>query len=763
MSSENISFRRLFGVLCLIWLLLNLPVLLGLKAMPWDALDEFYPTVYFNAHHLRLGEAPWWNPFIYSGYPQIADPQGMLFSPLLMVWMLMRQDPGTIWFAWGVLLHLLMGGAAMLGMLRRDGINALGALIGATVFMAGGVAASRMEHTPDLIAYAYVPVALLALRYFIASPSLIRGVMLGLAAGAMATQLVQISYLAALMIIAYAIADTLRHWRSYITADRWRWGGGMSTAIVFALALALPQLIFSWAYMSMSNRALMTLGDASNASLDWRALLTLADPNALHALRGNYSGPASGVEAYLFIGVMPLLLMVGIKDAWCEPRYKHQLLFFAAVLLVAGLYMCGTNTPFYPWLYAWLPGVQHFRRPADAAYLFNFALAVFAGLAAGHVNLKSSRHVMILTAIAASWLALVSLHMRDLGLRWQYGTLAAATFALLALWRLSKPGSAWRSTLWLLALLVVDYRCFNLNGSFNEQRDSARQFAANPAVPFLEHALHENHPVLPARVETLNTSTEWDNEMALHGMPSTQGYNPLRYALYQQWYGARESSNGPRVNTLFNPSPGSVMDRLLGVEYLVVGHRKDKPSAAAPTRFERVFAGKDDDIWRNDLALPRLLTPSSVRLLATGESPDITQFGSTDFRQVLWLTPRDSEDARQDRMDASTCNASAEQATAAKATLTQLTVRTHSSYAAWIAVSDLDFPGWEADVDGHTLPIHRANGMFRAVCVPGGDHDVHFTFHPLSMVAYAWQHRHGSIKGDRPDRQLAALRAQATQ
>ncbi|RUL64430.1 hypothetical protein EKH79_10395 [Dyella dinghuensis] len=742
MSSENIPFRRLFSVLCLIWLLLNMPVLLGLKAMPWDALDEFYPTVYFNVHHLRLGEAPWWNPYIYSGYPQIADPQGMLFSPLLMSWMLLRQDPGTTWFAWGVLLHVLMGGTAILGILRRDGINALGALVGATVFMAGGVAASRMEHTPDLIAYAYAPVVLLALRYFLASPTFLRGIVFGLAAGAMATQLVQISYLVALMIATYAVIGTLRHWRSYTTTDRWRWCAGMTAAIVFALALALPQLVFSWAYMSMSNRAVMALRDTSNASLDWRAFLTLVDPNALHALRGNYNGPASVVEAYLFIGVLPLLLMVGIKDAWRDSRHRRQLLFFAAVLSVAGLYMCGINTPFYPWLYNWLPGVQHFRRPTDAAYLFNFALAVLAGCAAAHINLKSRRHVIVLVAIASCWLALASLHMRDQGFRWQYATVAAAGFGLLALWRLSKPGTPWRSTLWLLALLVVDYRCFNLNGRFNEQHDSVREFAANPAVPFLERALQNDHPVLPARIETLNTSTEWDDQVALHDIPSTQGYSPVRYELYEQWYGARESSNSPRVDTPFNPSPNSVMGRLLDVEYLVIGHRKDQPPISAPTSFERVFAGKDDDIWRNDLALPRLLTPSSVRLLAAGESPDVTEFGDSDFRQVLWLTPRDEEDAREDHTAASTCNSGVEQAIAVKASLTQLTIRTHSASPAWVVVSDLDFPGWEADVDGQALPIHRANGMFRAVCVPGGDHDVHFTFHPFSMVTYAWRHQH---------------------
>lgn len=154
-------FLRLFGALCLIWMTLYLPLLLNIRVLPWDAMISSYPMVYFNAHTLRLGQLPWWNPYIYAGYPQIADPQGMLFSPLLMAWMLLRKSPGASWFAWGVLWHMLMGGTAMLALLRRSGANAFGALLGATVFMAGGVAASRMEHTPILLAYAYAPLSLI--------------------------------------------------------------------------------------------------------------------------------------------------------------------------------------------------------------------------------------------------------------------------------------------------------------------------------------------------------------------------------------------------------------------------------------------------------------------------------------------------------------------------------------------------------------------------------------------------------------------------
>ncbi|GAA0901825.1 hypothetical protein GCM10009552_05030 [Rothia nasimurium] len=209
---DTLSTRRLLFLLAVIWLMLNASVLLGGRVLPWDALDQFYPTVYFNAHSLRSGVAPWWNPYIYGGYAQIGDPQGMLFSPLLMAWMLLPADPGANWFAWGVLLHTLMGGAAMLQLMRRHGANGFGALVGAVVFMAGGVAGSRLQHTPIVIAYAYVPVVLLALRHLLARPTPGRGLLLGLAAGAMVTQLVQVTYLFVLVIAAYGCVAVARYW-----------------------------------------------------------------------------------------------------------------------------------------------------------------------------------------------------------------------------------------------------------------------------------------------------------------------------------------------------------------------------------------------------------------------------------------------------------------------------------------------------------------------------------------------------------------------
>ncbi|HWH44548.1 MAG TPA: YfhO family protein [Thermoleophilaceae bacterium] len=65
----------------------------------------------------------------------------------------------------------------------------------------------------------------------------------------------------------------------------------------------------------------------------------------------------------------------------------------------------------------------------------------------------------------------------------------------------------------------------------------------------------------------------------------------------------------------------------------------------------------------------------------------------------------------------------------------RVTVRTETSKPEVLVLSDSDYPGWSAEVDGEEAEIHRANGLFRAVVVPAGEHTVEFTFRPKSLVA----------------------------
>src|SRR5260370_7651920 len=64
------------------FVLLSWPWLSGAVTIPWDAKAQFQPELQFLASSLARGEEPFWTPHVFAGWPQIADPQSLIFSPL---------------------------------------------------------------------------------------------------------------------------------------------------------------------------------------------------------------------------------------------------------------------------------------------------------------------------------------------------------------------------------------------------------------------------------------------------------------------------------------------------------------------------------------------------------------------------------------------------------------------------------------------------------------------------------------------------------
>ena len=59
-------------------------------SIQWDAADEFQPGQAYLSDELHAGRLPFWTPYLFSGFPFLADPQVGAWYPLNWPFLLIR-------------------------------------------------------------------------------------------------------------------------------------------------------------------------------------------------------------------------------------------------------------------------------------------------------------------------------------------------------------------------------------------------------------------------------------------------------------------------------------------------------------------------------------------------------------------------------------------------------------------------------------------------------------------------------------------------
>ncbi len=194
------------AIFALAFAFLAWPWLSGAVTIPWDAKAQFYPQLTFLAQSLARGEAPFWTPFVFGGWPQIADPQSLIFSPAHLVLAFFNADP-SFFAADAVTFALLFtGGVGVLLLFRERGWHPAGAIVAALAFSFGGSAASRIQHTGQIASLALLPVALWLLASAMRRRSGLRGAAAGLVIAAIALGRDQVALLSLYVLAGFVAA-----------------------------------------------------------------------------------------------------------------------------------------------------------------------------------------------------------------------------------------------------------------------------------------------------------------------------------------------------------------------------------------------------------------------------------------------------------------------------------------------------------------------------------------------------------------------------
>src|SRR3954468_6148316 len=673
-----------------------------------------------------------------------------------------------------VFAHFVPGALAILMLFRRRGWAPAGAVIAAMIFMLGGSASARLQHTGMIFSYGFFPLALWLLEEALDHRSYRYAVLFAAVAAMMAVGPDQVAFLSALTLIGFVV-HRIAIANDRLAFARSRLGVLAAAGIVGAALLAVP-VVLTMQFLATSTRPSLGFGVAAVGSLPPSSLATMLFSDVFGSLRQTYDywepdwqrmdaatwtrrGPNC-----LFAGTIPALLLIwhGIAGG---RLFARELRFFLILGVAAVFYALGRYTPVFALVFDHVPGVALYRRPADATFLINFAVAIAGGylvhrwLGEGSPALARLRRPagaavaglaalrVIVALLSALGYALRANHaldaLRDVAL--------AAAIAGIAATAVVKAGTtpSRRAAVASLIVAVTAGELLWRNAASPLNAEAAERYAVFRELPpeqlqglqVLKKELAErNAKGERPRVEILGLGGAWQNASMVLGLEDTIGYNPLRLADYEKAVGPGENAVDPNLRTF----PGTFrgykcrLASLLGLEYLVL----DRAIERLPPHFPRFGDAKllygSGTMWIYRLAptAPRaylatqLIPVDSESVLTEAELPDFDRTKAALIEQSHVSALSGDYGIRDTDAPATPAQGSVT-ITSYRRNAVILDVNTDRKSI--VVLHDIYYPGWEATVDGKVQPILRTNVLFRGVEVPAGHHVVEFKFRPLSL------------------------------
>jgi hypothetical protein len=353
------------------------PLLSPQASIQWDAIDVHYSAQRYLVEELWGGNLPLWTPYLYSGFPFLADPQVGAFYPLNWPFLLAGAGPKLIQAE--LVLHAALALAGMFLFLRLHCLNAWPAALGAIAYALSGYFAGHASHVGMFQAACLLPWLLycagraLGGRYlrWLGAAGGIAGMMF--LAGHLQNALYGCAALALYLTLRTALQRRLLPKAAGLLA------GIAALAFLLAAVMVLPGLELA----AESVRSTQDFSASDEGALRPAALFTLLFPDALGSRGDQYRGPGDRTQTYFYGGL--LLLPLALFGAL---RWRHALLPLLLLLLPLW-FMLGPDAGLYRIAMA-IPWLSKVRAPIHAWFVVAFALAWLAALGAARLSNRIS-------------------------------------------------------------------------------------------------------------------------------------------------------------------------------------------------------------------------------------------------------------------------------------------------------------------------------------------------------------------------------------
>lgn len=690
------------------------------NAMP-DIIDQIYPWKHFTIETWKIGQIPLWNPYSFSGTPNLANYQSAVLSPLnLLFFILPFVD------AWSVLILLqpFLAGIFMYLFMRSIKVNKPGSVISSVSFMFCGFITVWMAYGTLGYAILFLPLSLFCIEKYYETQkakflvTLSVSIPLSFFSGHF-----QISLYFLFFIIVYIFYKLLA--RKNINNTLY-----IILYTVFGLFLSMPQLLPSIEFYNQSYRSDAFLGVEI---MPWKYLATFLAPDFFGnpVTRNDWFGHYAEWNAY--IGVIPLLLSI-----YAILNKKDKRTFFLFLISVLSL-LLAFKSPLLELLISIKFPVLSTSSASRIIILFSFSMIVLAGIGFDKLidDVKRRRKKPIIFWIVISlsffvllWFAVMpglfipveksSIARNNLILPTLFFVIISTLILLLILNKKIKLIAVY------ILLLVV---CFDI-----------LRFAAKwqPFDP--KNLVFLNVPTVDLLNKTKGFERSFGNfggeNSVYYAIPSVEGYDALYIRRYGQFIASLSDGkikDSARSVVSF-PKDGIYTPKainLLGIKYIV--HRLS--DGQAPWAFPYWTYPKDSfrlvskndkyEIYENLNVFPRAFLVNKYQIIQNPQKIIDTMFDKSFNLQKEIVLEQDPK--------LKFLNGSFGTVKIIKYTPDKIEMIANSDSNSLLFLSDVYYPGWKAKINSKDTRIYRADYSFRAIYVPKGNNRVEFIYDPLGF------------------------------
>jgi hypothetical protein len=646
-----------------------------------DLLITHLPNSLFLRRALTTwGQVPLWNPLILSGQPFAADPlSGLWYPPNWLAVVLSPEAafPLLFWF------HLTLAGFGTWQLARSEGVRRIGSIIAGLAFMGTPkfIAHVGLGHIGLVSAVSWMPWALLLARKTLEDiPSSDRKWMMY---AALAGSILGLIFLAdprwslpsAILVFVYVVFTTLGMERDKTSRKRFLYAGGITIlfAALIAAVLAIPMVEFS----IQSTRWNLSGPEQEMLAMPLAGLFNLLTPTLMQP------------EWFIFLGITVLYLACSV---FIRPgRYSW---FWFSIALFTVILSLGSATPFYAIFNFLIPGASMLRVPPRWIFVGWFGMAMLAGYGINAIQ-KYRNDEGVKRKMRLFTMGFFTFLFLFVGGSWLMGsnptqlqTISLVLALIVFIWGImSYSGKLSENVLiagWII-LLVVELTWVNHN--LLEHRELAALEAEKEALVSV---------ISPGDTEGRYFSPSYSlpqNIAAEHGLELADGVTPLQLRDYYQYMAEAVGYSGEGYSVTLPPFP----------------------------------TGDPTDPW--------------------GFTPNSDDLGKLSVRTVLSAYPVDASglvfvdningvyvyEVAEARPRAWVEEESGEWKFVKELRWTPNRIEIEAEGPGVLVLSEIQYPGWNASIDSQSAHIISSDGIFRAVPLTEGTHNVVFEFQPLTV------------------------------